>query len=397
MRSTPRAAPRTIRRMKIVCAESVLYGREAFATLGDVAVMPDRKIGPAEVRDADALVIRSKTPVTRELLHGSRLAFVGTATAGFDHLDTDALAAAGVAWMAAAGCNANSVAEYIVAALLCLARRHAFRLAGRTLGVVGVGQVGRRVVRKAEALGLRVLQNDPPRRQTENAPELRDLDEVLAAADIVTLHVPLTESGPFATRRMVDARWLERLKPGAVFINASRGKVVNESDLMSALDRGRISHAVLDVWDREPAFSADLMKRVDLGTPHIAGYSYDGKLEGTVLVYRAACRRFGRPEVWDPAPLRPPPAAPEIVCDPADGDDEAALEAVVRRVYDIAADDRALREGPDDETARAARFERLRKNYPERREFFNTAVRLLRSAPALARKLKGIGFRTAAA
>ena len=381
--------------MKTVCAESVLHGREAFATLGEVTVVPDRKIGPAEVREADALVIRSKTAVHRDLLAGSRVAFVGTATAGFDHLDTAALAEAGVAWMAAAGCNANSVAEYIVAALLCLARRHSFRLEGRTLGVVGVGQVGRRVVRKAQALGLRVLQNDPPRRLAENAAELIEADDLLAASDIVTLHVPLTDVGPFATRRMVDARWLERMKPGAIFINASRGEVVDEADLLLALESGQVSTAVLDVWDHEPAFSAALMARAELGTPHIAGYSYDGKLEGTILVYRDACRFFERPATWNPDPLRPPPAVPEIVFDPTGWGDEAALDAMVRRVYDIEADDRALRDGPNDEAARAARFERLRRNYPERREFFNTRVRLTRPAPDLARKLDGIGFRVA--
>jgi len=380
-------------RMKIVCAESVLYGREAFQTLGEVAVLPDRKIGPADVRDADALAIRSKTRAGRALLEGSRVAFVGTATAGFDHLDTDWLAQAGVAWMAAAGCNANSVAEYIVAALLCLARRHAFRLEGRTLGVVGVGQVGRRVVRKAQALGMRVLQNDPPRKLAEGAPELIDLSELLPAADILTLHVPLTDGGPFATRRMADARLFARMKPGAVFLNASRGEVVDEADLLLALDRGQVSRVALDVWDREPHWNAALMARADLGTPHIAGYSYDGKLDGTVQVYRDACRFFERPAAWDPAPLRPPPPVPEIRYDPAGRDDEEALEAIVRQVYDIEADDRALRGGPADDAARAERFERLRKHYPERREFPNTTVRLARPAPSLARKLEGIGFR----
>ena len=257
--------------MKIICAESVLFGREAFSSLGEVLVRPDREIGPADVRDADALVVRSKTRVNRDLLAGSSVSFVGTATAGYDHFDTDWLSAEGIAWSAAAGCNANSVAEYVTAALLCLAQRHAFRLEGLTLGVIGVGQVGRRVVRKAAALGLRVLQNDPPRRIAEGAPELIALEEVLAGADILTMHVPLTDSGPFATRRMADARLMERLKPGAIFINASRGEVVDEEDLRMALESGQIAHAVLDVWDDEPRWNAGLMALCDLGTPHIAG------------------------------------------------------------------------------------------------------------------------------
>jgi len=382
--------------MKIVCAESVLYGKEAFSTLGDVRVIPDRKIGPADVRDADALVVRSKTRADRALLQGSRVAFVGTATAGYDHLDTEWLSSAGIAWRSAPGCNADSVAEYVTAALLCLARRHAFRLEGRTLGVVGVGQVGRRVVQKADALGLRVLQNDPPRRIAEGAPELIELDDVLARADALSLHVPLTDSGPFATRRMADARLFARMKPGAVFINASRGEVVDEDDLRLAIERGQIAHAVLDVWENEPRWNAGLMRLAELGTPHIAGYSYDGKLKGTEMIYQEACRFFEAAPAWDPAPLRPPPAVPVVRLDPTGLDDEEALWAVVRRVYDIEADDRALREGPADDASRAERFERLRRNYPERREFPNTVVRLTAPAPPLQRKLEGLGFRVAA-
>ncbi len=262
-------------RLRIVCAESVLFGREAFETLGDTVVLPDRKIGPADVREADALVVRSKTPVNRALLEGSRVSFVGTATAGFDHMDTVWLESQGVAWMAAAGCNANSVAEYITAALLCLATRYGWNLRRMTLGVVGVGQVGRRVVRKAEALGMRVLRNDPPRKLADQAPELIELDEVLAESDVVTLHVPLTEEGPFATRRMADARFFARMKPGASFFNASRGEVVDESDLLLALESGHVGHAVLDVWAHEPYWNADLARRADIITPHIAGYSYE--------------------------------------------------------------------------------------------------------------------------
>lgn len=379
--------------MKIVAAESVLWAREAFSTLGDVIVLPDRRIGPADVRKADALIVRSKTRVDRGLLEGSRVKFVGTATAGYDHFDVEWLESAGIAWTAAPGCNANSVAEYVMAALLCLAQRHAFELEGLCLGVVGVGQVGRRVVSKAEALGLCVLQNDPPRRLAEGAPELIELEDLLPEADILTLHVPLTERGPFATRRMADARLFAQMKAGAIFINASRGEVVDEADLLLALVRGAISHAVLDVWNDEPRWNSELMARIDLGTPHIAGYSFDGKLEGTLIVYREACRFFEKPPVWDPAPLCPPPPRPLIEHDPAGLDDEESLWIIVRQVYDIEADDRALRSGPNDLEARAERFERLRREYPERREFPNTVVRLKRSAPSLERKLAGLGFR----
>ncbi len=381
--------------MKFVCAESVLFAREAFRTLGEVDVLPDRKINARYVADVDALVVRSKTPVGPELLEGSRVSFVGTATAGYDHMDTAWLESKGIAWMAATGCNANSVAEYIMAALLCLANRYGWRLEGLTLGVVGVGQVGRRVVRKAESMGMCVLQNDPPRRQAEGAPELIELEELLPQSDVVTLHVPLTESGPFATRRMADARFFERMKPGASFFNASRGEVVDEDDLLLALESGHVAHAVLDVWNNEPHWNARLAAQSDIITPHIAGYSFDGKLAGTEMVYRHACRFFEVEPSWNPAPLCPTPPLPELVFDPTGLTKEEALWGIVRQVYDIESDDRALRSGGDSEAERAERFECLRKNYPDRREFMNTLVRLTTPCPALRQKLLGVGFRCA--
>ena len=203
--------------MRIVCAASVLGGREAFSTLGETVVLPDRAIDREALRKADALVIRSKTPVTAPLLEGTPVRYVGTATAGFDHIDTAAMASAAVRWYAAAGCNAESVAEYITAALLLLARRTGQPLRGRRIGVIGVGQVGRRVARNARALGMDVLPNDLPRRLAEGnrAPELIDLDAVLPRAEIVTLHTPLTDDGPFPTRGMAGEAWLASLPRGA--------------------------------------------------------------------------------------------------------------------------------------------------------------------------------------
>lgn len=382
--------------MKVVCAQSVLCGLDAFSTLGEVAVLPDRKIGPADLRDADALVIRSKTTVDAALLAGSRLRYVGTATAGFDHLDLPALEKAGVNWFAAAGCNANSVAEYVAASLLWLNVRHAMLLQGRTLGVIGVGQVGRRVVQKAGALGLRMLQNDPPRRLAEGDPALIELDAMLPELDVVTLHVPLIDDGPFPTRGMVDCRFLSKLKPGAVFINASRGEVVDEEALLLAMDRGVISQAILDVWDHEPCWSPRLGERVAIGTPHIAGYSYDGKLAGTDLVYRDMCQFFEKIPTWDPYKLAPPPEAPSLVVSAKGRSDEEVLWEIVHRVYDLERDDRDLRGVPcATDQERGERFDLLRKNYPSRREFMNTEVTLEAASPALKAKVCGLGFKLA--
>jgi len=380
--------------MKIVCAQSVLAAREAFSTVGQTVVLPDRRIGRDDVLDADALVIRSKTRVTHDLLDGTRLAFVGTATAGFDHIDTLACAEHDVAWTAAPGCNAESVADYATAALLVWSLRRGRPLGGLCIAVVGVGQVGGRVVRRAEALGLRPLLNDPPRALAERDPVFRNLDEILPQADVVTLHVPLTDEGPFATRRMVDCRFLARLKPGALFINASRGEVVDESALHLALDGGQVSDIVLDVWDREPDIDARLLDRALIATPHIAGYSWDGKLAGTAQIYRALCGFFEVEPRWDPASVEPRARPPAAVVHAAGRPDEAVLSDMVRSTYDIEADDRALRGlGAPEGESLPERFERLRKTYPVRREFPAARVEVIGASDRLLRRAAGLGFR----
>ena len=383
--------------MKTVCAGSVLFGREAFATLGEVVVVPDREIGPATVRDADALIIRSKTEVNRALLEGSRVGFVGTATAGFDHLDTDYLQAADVAWTAAGGCNANSVAEYIVAALCLLARRHSLRLAGLTLGVIGCGQVGRRVVEKAQRLGMRVLQNDPPLALQTADPVFRPLGEILPQCDGVTLHVPLTDKGPFPTAHMVNCRFLGKLKPGALFCNAARGAVLDTASLRLALEKKAVAHAVLDVWENEPVISRELLAAADLGTSHIAGYSFEGLLNGTVQVYREACHFFETQPRWAPPPAVAQPARPVLEFDAAGLTTEEALGRIIPAAYDITADDRALRAGAHlDDAGWGRYFDQLRENYPTRREFAARSVRLKNAAPALLDQLRGLGYQVLA-
>ncbi len=378
--------------MKIVCAESVLFGPEAFGTVGDVVVLPDRAISRENLREADALVIRSKTDVQAALLDGTRVSFVGTATAGFDHMDTAYLDGRGLAWCAAAGCNANSVAEYFTAAVLCLAHRHGLALEKMTVGVVGVGQVGSRVVRKAEALGMKTLWNDPPLKLTTGDSRYIELDDLLHEADVVTLHVPLTRTGPFPTFRMADCHFFEWIKPGAIFINTSRGEVADSEVLQLVLEKGVISHAVLDVWDAEPAIPPDLLARVDLGSPHIAGYSFEGRLNGTIAVYNALCRYFELKPTWTPdEKLMPKPV--EIRVDAGHKADESVLWEIVRQAYDIEADDRALRQGaPCDEKVWSDHVEALRRHYPERREFAADRVRLASSRPALVRKLRDLGF-----
>ncbi|HNX53049.1 MAG TPA: 4-phosphoerythronate dehydrogenase [Pontiellaceae bacterium] len=370
--------------MKTVVAETVLLGRNAFETLGDVVVIPDRQIGPGNLKDADALVIRSKTKVTPELLAGSAVRFVGTATAGFEHMDFKYLEKSGIGWCAAPGCNADSVADYMTAALLTLHTKYGVELEDKTIGIIGVGQVGSRVAKRAEALGLRVLLNDPPRAAREGDTGFESLEKLLAEADIVTLHVPLIKEQPWPTLKMADDSFFKKMKRGAVFINASRGKVLDSDALLHAKENGIVSHAALDVWDPEPSIRADVLAAATIATPHIAGHSFEGKLNGTVQVYREACRFFKTAPVWDPAPLLPEPAVPELKIDSRGKSDLEVLTEAVKAVYDIGTD--CLTEKDIE------RFDKLRAHYGVRREFKNTTVFLSETRPDLLKKIGKAGF-----
>ncbi len=388
----PSASPKRL--LKTVCVRNMPYAEEAFGTLGDVAALEGRGIGPDDVRDADLLATRSTSPITRDLLEGSRVQFYGTATIGTDHIDIPYLETAGIPWTAAPGCNANSVSEYVTAALLHLAGRHGFTLAGKTLGVVGVGNVGRRVVAKARALGMRVLANDPPRQRAPADTDARhfvDLEALLAESDVVSFHVPLNREGPDCTIGLADAERLAQLKPGAILINAARGPVVEGDALIDALNNDTVRHAVLDTWEGEPDFRPDLMARVDLGTPHIAGHSYEGKVNGTVMVYRAACAHLGVAPDWSPE--LPEPPVPRIELDAAGVPAEEILRRLVLRVYPISDDDARLRsvaELPEPERREA--FDRQRKQYPMRREFPSSSVVLHDADPALRQQVAELGF-----
>lgn len=387
---------------KIICASNMPYALEAFGTLGNATVVDGRTMSAEHVRDARILATRSTTEVNAELLDGSSVEFVGTATIGTDHMDIDYLETAGIRWCYSPGCNANSVSEYVTSALLCLANRHGFTLEDKIIGVVGVGNVGSLVVRKAETLGLTVLQNDPPRERNEppeGRPPFVSLDRVVSESDIVTFHVPLTKDGADATFHMADAGFFAQLKPGCVFLNCARGPVNDTDALLGAMASGQVAHTVIDTWEPEPAYRHDLLERVDIATPHIAGHSFEGKVGGTVMVYREACAFLGREPNWSPDDLLPEPVVPHISVDAAGRADEAVLWEIVRQVYDIESDDARLRDlaDPSSDSARVAHFDGLRKKYPMRREFRFTTVTLENPSEALAGKVRGLGFQTAQA
>ncbi|HRK73582.1 MAG TPA: 4-phosphoerythronate dehydrogenase, partial [Rhodothermales bacterium] len=278
--------------MKIVADENIPLLNQFFGDWGELNLLPGKAITHEVIREADVLLVRSVTPVTASLLRGSRVQFVATATAGTDHVDVEWLEKQGIGFAHAPGSNAESVVEYVLTALLHLTARYKTTLRGKTVGVVGVGEIGRRLIPRLEALGCRVLQNDPIRALHEPGNWV-DLKDLLQQSDVVTFHVPLTRSGPFPTYKLIHKNNLQWLKKGGWIVQASRGGVIDEAALADGLDCGLVGAAILDVWENEPNFNPDLVARCHLATPHIAGYSYDGKLKGSEMVYDAFLHFFG--------------------------------------------------------------------------------------------------------
>ena len=286
-----------------------------------------------------------------------------------------------------------SVAEYVTAALLVLARRGGYKLQGKTIGIVGVGNVGSRVAAKAAALGMKVLLNDPPLAQATGDAKYLPISRIMRA-DFITLHVPLTMEPPDATYHLVNEEFVARMKPGACLINTSRGKVAEGRALKRALDGDQISEVVLDVWENEPDPDPSLIERCAIATPHIAGYGYDGKVRGTEMLYKAVCEFLKTECQWDAGRVMPQPEFPEIVLKARGRDEEDLIREVVLTVYDVEADDARMRKMtnlPDDE--RPKYFDRLRQTYPVRREFHNTRVVLKPARARLGAKLEGLGFK----
>ena len=368
-----------VKRLEIVCDENIPYAVEAFGTLGNVRTVPSERITAALVRDADVLVVRSVTPVTHSLIDGSRVGFAATATAGTDHVDVNFLNDKRIGFASAPGCNANSVVDYVVAALLALHRRGKTRLDRASVGIVGAGRVGGRVARRLEGLGIKTILNDPPWARRTRDTRFRPLDELMAC-DIVTLHAPLTRDGGDATFHLFDEKRIARMKPGSVLVNTARGGLVDSAALKKALKAGHLSAAVLDVWEDEPSIDEELLGLTDVGTAHIAGLSWDGRVNGTAMVYEAMRKYFGVSRAWTP----PPAAAPGARMEAAGGGDLfAALAEAVRSAYDVEKDGKDFRAG-------VGKFESLRVGYFPRREFH--ALTVASSDEILMKRMKAIGF-----
>ncbi len=379
--------------MKIVADENIPLLMECFGAIGNVVALPGRTISADDLKDADALLVRSITRVDKTLLENSPVKFVGTATAGHDHLDCEYLASRNITFTNAPGCNARAVVEYVLAALDVLAERDGFDLRQRTVGVIGKGQVGGRLYEVLRGLGVKVYANDPLCEPIDSVGFL-DLESLIDRCDIICLHTPLTREGDYPSYHLIGTEQLARMKPGTILINAGRGPVVDNRALKKRLQDCPDLSVVLDVWEFEPDVDPGLMQLVDIATPHIAGYSLDGKIAGTGMIYKALCQSFGLPARVRLAAITPDPVLKNIgFSNDATIDDAHSI--AIRAVYDIRRDDGVMRKkfsGLDQENRKIA-FDLLRRNYPVRREFSTLKVQTKKCTSEVQRALKALNFK----
>jgi erythronate-4-phosphate dehydrogenase len=371
--------------MKIVIDDKIPYIRRAFEPFAEVIYLPGSKTTPEVVKDADAIVTRTRTKCNEKLLGGSKVKFIATATIGYDHIDTDYCERAGIEWTNAPGCNAESVNQYIASALFSYSMKKRFDLKEKTIGIVGVGHVGSKVARLCEIIGMKVLLNDPPRERVEGPEQFVSLEEIQQEADIITFHVPLNMKGEDATFHMVDEKFIQNLEKKPLLINSCRGEVFDSESIKNALKTNKISGFIADCWENEPEIDLELLQMAGYGTPHIAGYSKDGKANGTQMSVQAISRFFNLGiDNWEPENVE----LPEKTTIEIDGNQRreySILAEAVLSTYDIENDDEALRENPH-------LFEKLRGDYPVRREFDSYTIKSKNIENETLEKLIKMGF-----
>ena len=339
------------------------------------------------VKNADALIVRTRTKCNQELLEGSCVKFIATATIGFDHIDTVFCEKAGITWTNAPGCNSTSVQQYITCALGYLAEKYGFSLQDKTLGIVGVGHVGKKVLKMAEALGMRIVLNDPPRMREEGLCGFVSMEGLLKEADIITFHTPLNMTGEDKTFHLANEDFFNKVLPGTIIINSSRGEVVETNALKNALKSGRVNGAVIDVWENEPGLDEELLSLTDIGTTHIAGYSLDGKANGTAMSVNALCTFFKLPyKNWFPSDVTPVPDNIITIDSNGKSDEQVLLEAV-QQTFNIEADSAILKN-------KTMSFEKYRGEYPLRREYPAYKVVLKNGNDKMLNVLSDFGFQT---
>ncbi|AFN74798.1 erythronate-4-phosphate dehydrogenase [Melioribacter roseus P3M-2] len=357
--------------MLIIADENIPQVKKAFGEFGEVKLFHGRSITQKDVIDADVLLVRSITRVDKDLLEGTNVKFVATATIGTDHIDKDYLNKAGIRFADAAGCNAYSVAEYVVSAITEIFFRTGRPFQGSALGIVGYGNIGTKVDAFAKALGVDTILNDPPLKRKTGDSKFKSLEEALNC-DIITFHVPLNKGGMDNTVHLLNEENINIINDGSLLINSSRGAVVDNHALKKALIKNKRFNAVLDVWENEPAIDRELLDITDIATPHIAGYSYEGKLNSTLFIYNKFCEYAGVEKKWKPDYMQ---LEDNIIMPRKTENNVELMKNILNNIYDINDDSLKLKEGlklSDEQFPRY--FDELRKNYRIRREFFNYKI-----------------------
>jgi erythronate-4-phosphate dehydrogenase len=372
--------------IRLVADDKIPFLKGVLEPYAEVNYIPGNLISSAHLKSAQGLIIRTRTRCDANLLEKSDVRFIATATIGYDHIDSEFCSRKGIEWTNAPGCNSGSVQQYIASVLMLIELNEQLPIANLTLGIVGVGNVGRKVEKLARALGMQVLLNDPPRARAEGPSSFVSLDQLLSQSDIVSIHVPLNYDGKDKTYYLANQTFFSKMKPQSWFINAARGEVCNTSDLKIAHSKGIIRDFILDVWENEPNIDHELLNQCFIGTPHIAGYSVDGKANGTSMAVNACSRYFNfkLPE-WYPENL---PFSGNSLIDFSSEkhNDPDLIKQAILSTYNVCADDSSLRSS-------TASFEILRGEYPIRREFPAYTVKIDPSRTELGKVLHDIGFK----
>lgn len=376
-------------RIKIIADDKIPFLKGVLEPFVDIEYYPGNGFTNKIVKEADVLIVRTRTKCNEELLDGTNVKLITTATIGFDHIDTDYCERNNIKWLNAPGCNSGSVKQYITSVLLTLANQQEFNLSEKTIGIVGVGNVGSKIKEVAEVLGMKVLLNDPPRARNKIGEQYCDLDTIISQSDIITFHVPLNRDGIDKTHYIANESFFNKLRKKPIILNSSRGEVIKTSALKDAISNQNVSAVVLDVWENEPDIDLELLELVNIASPHIAGYSADGKANGTSVCMNAVNSYFnlGLDANWYPNEIPNADDGNEIIIECENKSEQEIIYEAVKGTYKILNDDKTLRSYPHT-------FEIQRGKYPVRREFSNYKIFLKSGIEHIKEKLNKIGFRT---
>ncbi|MCB9207090.1 MAG: 4-phosphoerythronate dehydrogenase PdxB [Ignavibacteriales bacterium] len=374
--------------MKIIADDKIPFLKGVLEPYGNIEYYPGKEITKDKIIDADALIIRTRTKCNADLLYDTNVKLITTATIGYDHIDTNYCEENNLKWLNAPGCNSLSVHQYITTVLLHIAEKENIDLTQKVLGIVGVGNVGSKIQKAANALGMKILLNDPPRERNESNSKFVSLEKIKEEADIITFHVPLNNDGIDKTYHLADEKFFNELNKMPIIINSSRGEVVETSAIKNAIKNKKVSNVILDVWENEPEIDLELLEMTDISTPHIAGYSAEGKANGTSVCVNAVNKFFnlGIQENWYPTEIPLSKNGNEIEIDCSNKNDQQILSEAVSQTYDLLYDSILLKKSPET-------FEKQRGDYPIRREFSNYKVKLKSNNSSVEKKIKKLGFK----